>query len=73
VAEILEAVEEESMEMRMELLRSAPRFGPDPVPKPALLGAGVVEASLTPMAGASDPVAGASRSIATEVVVDPMP
>jgi hypothetical protein len=69
--EILEVVEEESVEMGMELLWSALWFGPDPIPEPALFGARAIEGSSTPSAGASDPVVGASRSIAIKVVVDP--
>jgi hypothetical protein len=69
----LEVVEEEFVEIGIELLWTAPRFGSDPVPEPALPGAGAIEASSTPMAGASDPVVGASRPAATEVVVDPSP
>jgi hypothetical protein len=71
--EILEAAEEESVEIGIELLRSAPRFGSDPVPELVLPGAGAVEVSSTPMARASNPVVGASKPVATEVVVDPSP
>jgi hypothetical protein len=49
--EISEAAAEESAGMGMELLRSAPRSGPDPVPEPALPGEGAVKASTTPTAG----------------------
>jgi hypothetical protein len=64
-------VEEESVEIGMELLRSPPRFRPDLVPEPTLPRASAVEVSSTLMAGASDPVVGTSKCVATEVVVDP--
>jgi hypothetical protein len=72
MAEILEAMEKEPMEMGMEILRSAPRFGPNLVPEPVLLEVGAVEASSSPTVGAFDLVTGTSRSAATEVVVDPV-
>jgi hypothetical protein len=72
MAEILEAMEKESTKMGMEILRSAPRFGPDLVPEPVLLEVGAVKASSSPTAGAFDLVTGTSRSAATEVVVDPV-